>query len=98
MATLLIPSSLQLAGWLGVFFAGAVLIGLGRMLTAGRAAPEAALIGGWGAAALLLTLWGVLFQAGLRLPAIALAILGIAGLLWPGLRLVRGEWASIGRV
>lgn len=95
---LLIPSWLDFAGWAGVLFATLVLIGFGRLLTAGRAAPEAALVVGWGGAALVLTLWGVASMIPLRLPAIAIAALGGCALVWPRLRLGSGEWRVLWRV
>ncbi|HKT20242.1 MAG TPA: hypothetical protein VJR47_19470 [Stellaceae bacterium] len=95
---LFIPTWPDLAGWLGAFFACLVFIGLGRLVTAGRAAPEAALIGGWGASAFILTLWGLATQASLRFPAWALAALGLAALLAPRLRLARADWRALARV
>lgn len=95
---LLLPTWLELDGWAGVFFAALVLIGLGRLLTAGRAAPEAALIAGWGGAALVLTLWGALTPLALRGPAIALAALGLGVQLIPRLRVSRAEWRSVLRL
>lgn len=95
---LFIPSLPDLAGWLGACFACLALIGFGRLLTLGRAVPEAALIGGWGGAALLLTCWGVATQASLRLPAVAIALLGLASLVVPRLRLRAVEWRAILRV
>ncbi len=95
---LLIPSWLDLAGWMGAFFACLVLIGLGRLLSGGRATPEAALIGGWGAAVSVLTLWGVATPASLRLPVIALAALGLSSFVMPRVRLGRAEWRAVMRV
>ena len=95
---LFVPTWLDLAGWMGAFFACLVLIGLGRLLTAGRATPEAALIGGWGGAAFVLTCWGVATEASLRWPAAALAAAGLLSLFMPRLRLGRAEWQAILRV
>ncbi len=95
---LLIPTGSDLAGWLGVFFACLVLMGLGRLLSAGRATPEAALIAGWGGAVLLLTAWGVATAASLRLPAIVLAAAGLAALALPRWRLSRAEWRAVARL
>ncbi len=96
--SLLVPSWLDLAGWAGVLFASVVLIGLGRLLTLGRATPEVALIAGWGGAVLVLTIWGVTTQTTLRLPAGALAVVGLAAHGVPMLRLDRAAWRSIARV
>ncbi|HLJ65271.1 MAG TPA: hypothetical protein VKT70_14245 [Stellaceae bacterium] len=94
----LIPTSMDLAGWAGVLIAALGLTGFGRLLTVGRQPPEIALVAGWGAASLLLTLWGVLTPASLRLLAWPLMAVGAAGLLWPGTRLTRGEWILLLKV
>jgi hypothetical protein len=78
---LLIPSWYALAGWGGVFVAALLFIGCGRLLSAGRAVPEAALVAGWGFACLLLTFWGVVTAASLLFPAAAFVGLGLFGLL-----------------
>lgn len=95
---LFVPSSLDLVAWAGVIFASLALMGLGRLLTAGRATPEAALVAGWGAAALVLTLWGVATPMTLRLPAAVLVAFGLAAQLLPRQRLRREEWRAVGRV
>jgi hypothetical protein len=96
---LLIPSWLDLATWAGVLFATLALIGFGRLLSAGAAAlPEVALVAGWGAAAFLLTLWGVATPVSLRWLATAIAICGVLGLLLPWSRLTHADWRALGRV
>ena len=98
MIALLIPSAVDLIGWAGVAFAALVFVGLGRLVSNGRAAPEIALVAGWGAAALVLTLWGVATPLSMRFPAWILAALGLAGLAAPRSRLAWGEWRGIGRL
>lgn len=95
---LFVPSWLDLAGWAGVIFAAIALIGFGRLLTLGRATPEAAMIAGWGGAVLVLTLWGVATPTTLRLPAIALAAIGVVAQIVPGLRLGKKEWQALARM
>jgi hypothetical protein len=95
---LLVPTWLDLAGWAGVIFASLVMIGLGRLATGGRAAPESSLIAGWGACLLVLTAWGLVTEASLRIPATALAALGLLALIGPRSRLSREEWRALGRV
>ena len=95
---LYIPSWLDLAGWAGVLGVAASFIGLGRLLTRGRAAPDAALVAGWGAAALLLTAWGVITPASLRYPGAAVLAAGFAGLAVPGACLSRHEWRGLARI
>ena len=96
--SLLVPSLADLAGWAGALFAALVFLGLGRLVTRSRAAPEIALVCGWGAACCALTLWGMLTPASLRIPALALALLGGAGLLMPATRLGAGEWMGLLRI
>ncbi len=95
---LLLPSALDLAGWAGVIFASLVMIGIGRLATGGRATPESALIAGWGVCVLVLTAWGLATEASLRVPAFALAALGLGAQLWPGTRVGRDDWRAIGRM
>ena len=95
---LLLPNWLDLAGWVGVIFAALALSGVGRLLSAGKAAPETALVAGWGAAALVLTLWGVATPSSMRLPAVAIVTLGLAGHALPHSRLTLAEWRGVARI
>lgn len=95
---LLIPTWLDLAGWAGILVAGLTLTGLGRLLSAGRIVPEAALVAGWGGAVLVLTAWGVSTPVSLRFPGVALVAAGATGLVMPRSRLTRAEWRSVARV
>jgi len=91
---LLIPSWADLAAWVGVLITAALFIGMGRLLSLGRAAPEVALVAGWGGACLALTLWGVVTMASLRWPAAAIATAGLIGLVLPRFRVPRIAWRS----
>src|SRR5690242_704021 len=93
-----IPTWFDLAGWGGVLFASVVLLGFGRLATLGRAAPEMALVAGWGGAALVLTAWGVVTPAAMRWPALAVAVLGLLALLLRPTRLDATAWRGVGRV
>jgi hypothetical protein len=95
---LLIPSWAELAGWGGVLVMTLLFIGCGRLVTAGRAAPEAALIAGWGGASLLLTLWGVATAASLAIPAVLVMVIGAIGCLLPRAALAGADWRSLGRM
>jgi hypothetical protein len=95
---LLIPSWAELAGWGGVLVMTLLFIGCGRLVTAGRAAPEAALIAGWGGASLLLTLWGVATAASMAIPAVLVMAVGAIGCLLPRAALAGADWRSIGRM
>lgn len=98
MIALLMPSLAQLVGWAAVGFAALTFIGLGRLVSRGGALPEIALIAGWGVACWVLTIWGVVLPLSLRIPAIALAVAGVFGLIWPRSRLTRADWRALGRV
>lgn len=94
----LVPSVADLASWAGVGFAVLAFIGLGRIVTQGRAQPEFALIAGWGLTCLVLTAWGVALPLSLRGPAIGLAAAGVIGLVVPTTRLTTDDWRTLGRV
>lgn len=98
MIPLLVPSLADLAAWAGVGFAVLALIGLGRLLSRGKAPPEIALIAGWGLACWILTGWGIALPIPLRAPAIALVMAGALGLILPRSRLTRADWRALGRV
>ncbi|MDE1967605.1 MAG: hypothetical protein KGI92_01755 [Alphaproteobacteria bacterium] len=98
MMALLVPSLAQLAGWAAVGFAALMFIGLGRLVSRGRALPEIALIAGWGVACWILTIWGVALPISLRVPAIALTAAGLIGLIQPRSRLTAADWRALGRV
>src|SRR5579863_846088 len=95
---LLVPSWLDLAGWGGALFAGLAFMGWGRLLTAGRATPEAAMVAGWGAIVVVLTFWGVMTASSLRWPATSAAAIGILAQFVPGVRFGKAEWRAIARM
>ncbi|HKW54820.1 MAG TPA: hypothetical protein VJO12_14100 [Stellaceae bacterium] len=95
---LLIPSWADLAAWAGVLLTAALFIGVGRLLSLGRATPEAALVAGWGGACLALTLWGIVTAASLRWPAVAIVVAGLVGLVLPRFRLDVMAWRSVLRM
>jgi hypothetical protein len=96
--THLLPSWLQLAGLLGVFFAGAVLWLCGRALAGGRGTPELQLFAGWGAFCLVLTLWGIATQVSMRWPALFFIALAAAVLAAKRLRPSREDAVAVLRV
>ncbi len=95
---LLVPTRADLAGWAGVAVAGLALAGLGRIVSGGAARPEGALVGGCGAAALALTLWGVVTPLSLRGPAIVIVVAGLVALAVPRLRFTREDWLGVLRI
>src|SRR6266851_1880228 len=64
----------------------------------GRAAPEAALVAGWGGACVALTLWGVATAASLRWPAAAIAAAGLVGLVARRVRPDAAAWRGVLRM
>ena len=95
---LLVPTRADLAGWAGVAVAGLALAGLGRIVSGGRRGREGALVAGWGAAALALTLWGVATPLSLRGPAIVMVVAGLLALVLPWLRFTREDWLGMLRI
>ncbi|HEY3919852.1 MAG TPA: hypothetical protein VGL83_18825 [Stellaceae bacterium] len=95
---LLLPSWPDLAAWAGVILASLAMTGIGRLATGARSAPESALIAGWGASVLVLTAWGLVTAASLRVPAALLLALGLIALLAPRWWLKREDWRALGRV
>ncbi|HWK44172.1 MAG TPA: hypothetical protein VNT30_05615 [Stellaceae bacterium] len=95
---LLVPAPADLLVLLSTLMAIAAFIGLGRLLAGGATKPEIAVFAGWGAACLVLTVWGTVTMASLRIPGMALLVLGLGAWGWPGLRPDRAELATIGRV
>jgi hypothetical protein len=94
----LLPSSLQLGGLLGIFFAGAVFWLCGRVLAGGRGTPELQLFAGWGAFCLVLTLWGVATQASMVWPTLPFLLLAAIALALPSLRPTRDDAVGVLRV
>jgi hypothetical protein len=96
--TLLLPSWLDLAGWGGVTLACLAMCGIGRLTTRARAAPESALLAGWGVCVLLLTGWGIATPLSMYVPALVLLVTGLGALLWPQARLRARDWCVLARI
>jgi len=94
---LLIPNWGELGGWGGVLVAMLLFIGGGRLLTRGRAAPELALVAGWGFACIALTLWGILTPWSMTWPAVAIAVIGLSGFL-PAYAPGAAAWRGVFRI
>ena len=95
---LLLPSGLDLAAWAGVALASLAMCGIGRLVTRGRAAPESALVAGWGVCVLALTGWGIATPVSMCVPALALLIIGLGALLWRRALLGASNWCALGRI
>jgi hypothetical protein len=93
-----LPTALQAEGLLAVFASGLVMIMLGRLILGPRALPEIALIAGWGALSLVLTLWGASTQETMRIPAAALVGVAAVAAFIPRSRLDEPDLIAIGRL
>lgn len=86
-----LPAWRDLASLAGVLVVALLLTGLGTLAVGRRALPEVRLVAGWGVLCLTLTAWAVATPASLRIPAVALGIVGLAG-LWRGGAGTAGLW------
>lgn len=77
----LIPDFANLTGFAQVLFAMTVLILAGKAMLRDRHGVAVQFIAGWGAYAALMTLWGMVTAASLRLPAAAFLLVALAGLV-----------------
>ena len=93
-----LPTALQAEGLLAVIAAGLVMMMLGRLILGPQSLPEVALIAGWGAVSLVLTLWGVSTQETMRIPAAILVGLAAVGTVLPRGRLAEPDLIAIGRL
>ena len=76
-----LPRLGDVAGLAAVLVASVVVALAGRTVSAGRGGPELNLMVGWGASALVLTLWGVASPLSMRWPAALIAVLALAALV-----------------
>lgn len=88
-----LPSLAALADVAITWGIGGVLLLAGGVLASRKAAPEFRFGAGWGGLCVLLTIWGVFLPVSLRVPAIAFAVLALAGLRMPA-----AEWRTIFRL
>jgi hypothetical protein len=93
-----LPTLLQAEGLLAVFASGLVMVMLGRVILGPRTLPELALISGWGAVSLVLTLWGASTPENMRIPAAALVGIAALGAVIPRGRLTAPDLAAIGKL
>jgi hypothetical protein len=93
-----LPTALAAEGLAAVFAAGLVMVMLGRLILGSQALPEIALIAGWGAVSLVLTLWGASTQETMRIPAAALVGVAAIGAFIPRGRLGEPDLIAIGRL
>ncbi len=88
-----IPDLPDLIGLAGLFIVLAMFVAIGALI-AGRQVPEASLVAGWGLTAIVLTVWGALTPASMRIPLAGLALVALAGLALPAVR----RWDGVGRM
>ena len=93
-----LPSLHNLAGAAGLALALMLFVVLGAAVTARRDEPEAALVAGWGLACLVLTAWGTITAASLRMPVIGLAAIALGCVVPPSYRARIGSLRGAGRV
>ncbi len=88
-----LPDLPDLIGLAGLFIVLVMFVAIGA-LVAGRQAPEANLVAGWGLTAIVLTVWGVLTPTTMRIPLAGLVLVALAGLALPAVR----RWDGMGRM
>ncbi len=93
-----LPTALQAEGLAAVFAAGLVMVMLGRLILGAQSLPEVALITGWGAVSLVLTLWGVTTPQTMRIPAATLVGIAALGAFTPRGRLSEPDLIAFGRL
>jgi hypothetical protein len=98
LAETFLPTALQAEGLFAVLASGLVMIFLGRAILGPRVLPELALISGWGAFALTLTLWGATTPQSMVIPAVALIGVAAIAALTPRGRLAAPDLIAIGRL
>jgi hypothetical protein len=98
ITTTFLPTAVQAEGLAAMLASGLVMLLLGRAILGPRALPEIALIAGWGAVSLVLTIWGVLTPQSMRIPAAALVGAAAVGACLPRGRFSGPELVGIGRL
>jgi hypothetical protein len=76
---------------------GLALTLAGSALVGHRSGVEYRMLCGWGALCVVLTAWGVLLPASLRLPAVLFVIAAVASQLCRRARLQADDWRALGR-
>lgn len=94
----LIPTPTDLVDLAAVWVAGLVLLLWGRVLTLGRGPVEVQTLAGWGALAIVLTLWGVLRTEPLWWPTAAIVAAAGVSLLVKPLALRREDGTALLRI
>ncbi len=93
-----LPTAIQAEGLLAVFASALVMLVLGRAIVGPRTLPELALICGWGAVCLVLTLWGASTPQTMRLAAAALVAIAAVAAFLPRGRLSGTDLIALGKL
>jgi hypothetical protein len=93
-----LPDAHSLGGAAGLCLTLVLFLLLGTICVAREETAETKLLAGWGAACLVLTLWGVATPIDLRWPLAGLAIAGLAALALPSCRAGLMGWGGVGRI
>lgn len=93
-----LPSLHNLAGAAGLVLTLVLFVVLGSAATSRRDEPEVALVAGWGLICLVLTVWGTITSASLRVPVLGLAVISVGCLALPSYRSRIGSLGGAGRV
>jgi hypothetical protein len=92
------PDPVHLIGLYQILFAVIAMTLAGRLALAGRGEAWLHLVAGWGVLCLLLTAWGLVTTASLRVPAAAFALAGLGGLVIGARGSLREQMIPVGRV
>ncbi len=93
-----LPTAIQAEGLLAVFASGLVMLLLGRAILGPRVLPELAVVSGWGAICLVLTLWGASTPQTMRIPAAALVGVAAIAAVLPRGRLSAPDVIALGKL
>jgi hypothetical protein len=93
-----LPSLHNLTGAAGLALTIVLFVVLGSAVSSRRDEPEIALVAGWGLACLVLTAWGTITAASLRMPVIGLAAIALGCVVLPSYRARIGSLRGAGRL
>ena len=94
----LLPRLVDLHGFAAVFVVCGIFVLAGWVLCNGCGGPEINVLVGWGAAAVVFTLWGVASPLSMKIPATGIFALAILALAFRRFRPTRTDLVELGRV
>jgi hypothetical protein len=98
MATEYLPQTADVVNVLLTWAVGLVLGFAGTSIARRRPGIEFQIVAGWGALCVVLTAWGVLLSASMRLPAVIFTVTAVSSQLIPSARLRVDDWHGLGRI